>query len=513
MSEKRRLCATAVIFAVFTLALLWPEADGASMRASDGDQYERIAFNMVRYGRYHVSPRLTETSDAGPYFRREPGYPLFLATVFALSPEFPSLTHACISDGRCAAAAPVRRRVQWLTSLIQAMTVAATFLVAYTWTGSWLVSIAAGLFYLVLLPPLDTSIVLAAFLLFVHAVLAAETWRKPRLVTAVISGLALGLLVLTKAVFQYWLVGVALLWITGLWWDGPRRRALLPAAMALLIGAGILTLPWMVRNAVQVGHFGISGRSGELLAIRTEYGRMTWSEVRGAFAFYLPMNGALRDRAMRWLEPEVFGYRRFDRSRSNLAGFYRRTKRETGEVAARADRLDPGWRQRVGEWGLGRDDVLARASAELLREDWLKQAVLTLAFLERGSFFPIRHYDRFHGAADDASKRLLWFPMTLIQSLAWLLRYLLLPAVGIMAVVAWRRRSFELGFLVLPVIYVFGIHAVATHFESRYSHPSVVLLVLIFSVAAQEVWLCFRKLPRQVDTSKGDCVGRQGMVG
>ena len=236
------------------------------------------------------------------------------------------------------------------------MTVAATFLVTYTWTGSWLVSIAAGLFYLVLLPPLDTSIVIAAFLLFVHAVLAAETWRKPRLVTAVISGLALGLLVLTKAVFQYWLVGVALLWITGLWWDGPRRRALLPAAMALLIGAGILTLPWMVRNAVQVGHFSISGRSGELLAIRAEYGRMTWSEVRGAFAFYLPMKGALRDRAMRWLEPEVFGYRRFDRSRSNLAGFYRRTKRETGEVAARADRLDPGWRQRVRHRRLsGRD--------------------------------------------------------------------------------------------------------------------------------------------------------------
>ena len=159
MSEKHWLCATAVIFAVFTLALLWPDTDGARIRASDGGQYERIAFNMVRYSRYHVSPRLTETSDAGPYSRREPGYPLFLATVFALSPEFPSLTHACISDSRCAAAAPVRRRVQWLTSFIQAVTVAATFLVTYTWTGSWLVSIAAGLFYLVLLP-LDTAVVL-----------------------------------------------------------------------------------------------------------------------------------------------------------------------------------------------------------------------------------------------------------------------------------------------------------------------------------------------------------------
>ena len=489
MSEKHWLCATAVIFAVFTLALLWPDTDGARIRAADGKEYERIAFNMTHHGQYHDARQLGNGRARPPYVRRAPGYPLFLATVFALSPEFPSLTQACISDTQCDEAVPVRRRVQRLTSFIQAVTVAATFLVTYTWTGSWLVSIAAGLFYLVLLPPLDTAVVLAAFLLFVHAVLAAETWRNPRLVTAVISGLALGLLVLTKAVFQYWLVGVALLWITGLWWDGSRRRTLLPACLALLLGAGAVTLPWMMRNALQVEHFGISGRSGEVLAIRAEYGRMTWSEVRGAFAFWLPTsNAAVREAALQWLEPDEFGYRRFDRG--NPAGFYRRTKNNTGEVAARADRLEPGWRQYQSKDQVAYDAVLARASADLIREDWLKQAVLTLAFLERSSFFSIRHYDRFHGAADDARKRLLWFPMTLIQSLAWLLRNLLLPAVGLMAVVAWRRRRFELGFLLLPVLYVFGIHALTTHFIPRYAYPVVPLLVLVFSIAVHEVWLC-----------------------
>ena len=501
ISEREKTSAVALILAVFTLVLLGPEADGEIMRSSDRDQYEQIAFNMVRYGEYHVSSRLAEGPHPHPYFRREPGYPLYLASVFALSPEFRSLTQSCVSDARCEAAAPVRRRVQRLTSFLAAITVASTFLMTHAWTGSWPISIASGVFYLILLPLTDISGVLAASLLFVHAVLAAKAWRKPRLVTGAVSGTALGLLVLTKAVFQYWLVGVALIWAVGLWWDGSRRRSLLPACVALLVSASALTLPWMMRNAVQVGHFGISGRGGELLSIRAEYGRMTWSEVRGAFAFYLPTrNETLRQAVRRWLEPEVFGYARFDRD--NPAGFYRRAKTRTGEVAARADLLEPGWRQRVTEHGVGRDEVRARASAELFREDWLKQAVLTLVFLERGTFFETRYYDRSYGAADDTYRRFMWAPMTLMQSLAKQLRYLLLPALGLMLVTAWRRRSFEMGFLLLPVLYVLSIHAVATHYLPRYSYPAVPLLVLVFSIAAHEVWLCFKdKVERSQTTT------------
>ena len=384
MSKTGQRAGVALLLTVVGFALLWPEAEGGRLNPFEGGQYERIAFNMIHHGQYHDARQLGNGRARPPYVRRAPGYPLFLATVFALSPEFPSLTHACISDTQCAATVPVRRRVQRLTALIAAVTVAAVFLVAHTWTGNWLISIAAWVFYLILLPSSIAS-VLAACLLFVHAVLAAETWCRPRCVTGAISGVALGLLVLTKAVFQYWLVGVVLVCAVGLWWDGSRRRTLLPACLALLLGAAVVTLPWMMRNALQVEHFGISGRSGEVLAIRAEYGRMTWSEVRGAFAFWLPTNNAaVREAALQWLEPDEFGYRRFDRG--NPAGFYRRTKNNTGEVAARADRLEPGWRQYQSKNQVAYDAVLARASVDLIREDWLKQAVLTLAFLERGIF-------------------------------------------------------------------------------------------------------------------------------
>ena len=484
LGEKGALCAIALLLGIITLALLAPEANGGELRSSDGVQYERIAFNMVRHGAYDSSRQLTARNNRTPYFRREPGYPLFLASVFALSPEFGALAQSCISDGDCEAAAPVRTRVQWLASFLAAVIVASTFLAAHAWTRSWLLSIAAGLFYLVLLPT-DISSILAALLLFVHAVLAAEAWKKPRLVTGAVSGIALGLLVLTKAVFQYWLLGVTLAWATGLWYERSRRRSLLPAGLALLVFAGGLTLPWMTRNAVQAGHFGISGRNGEIFAIRAEYGRMTWSEVRGAFAFYLPSeNVTLRAALQRWLEPEAFGYARFERS--NPSGFYSRAKTGTGEVAARADQLEPAWRRRENDQA-AHDAVLGRAATELIREDWRKHAVLTLAFLARGTFFDTRDYDV---GASDGYHRVLWMPVTLVQSLAGQLRYLFLPALGLMLVIAWRRRSFDQGFILLPILYVIGIHAVATHFIPRYAYPVVPLLVLVFSIAVHEVWLC-----------------------
>ena len=479
------LAAAAVLFGACGVAMSWPLVDGEGLRSSDSSQYERIAFNLVRHGEFHDSRRPPQKRAAGlrPYTRRTPGYPAYLAAVFATFPEIGGIGHACISDPECAAAVPVRRRVQQATAVVVGLTVAATFLAAWVLTGSRAASAAAGLLCLLLLPR-DIPSLLSGFLLLGHAVLAAETWRRPRLVTGVASGIALGLLALTKAVFQYWLAGVVIVWLAAAWRDAGRGRASAPAFAALLVAAWSLTLPWMVRNAVQAGEFGISGRDGEVLAIRAEYGRMTWAELRGAFAYYLPVPSAadgLRRAAMRWLEPEIFGYARFDQG--NPEGFYRRARRNEGDVAARANAIDPEWR--AGQ--AARDAALTRASLELMREDWLKHAALTLVFAERGSeFFSGAICD---SAADFLGARWEW------QS-GWLahrvcapagLSYLFLPALGWLLVLAWKRRDAATAFLLLPAACSFGFHALATEFTPRYSFPLIPVLALAFALAAREV--------------------------
>ena len=488
-SEGFRVAAVAGALALCTLALSWPVADLGVPRASDRNQYESVAFNLVRHGEFHdfdPEERLRKRDVA--YSRREPGYSLYLAAVFALSPEFDSLSHACLLDPACEAADPLRRRVWGLTFLLGAGAVALTFVTTFLLTASWTVSIAAGGLGMLLIPPLlarDIPSFLAGVFLLTHATLAAHAWRKPRMATGLLSGVALGLLVLTKAVFQYWLAGAALALAAGLWLDADRRRTLAPACAALLLGACLLTLPWMVRNAVQAGQFGISGRDGELLAIRAEYGRMTWPELRGAFAFYLPNLPVVGDRArslaLRWLEPETFGYTRFDRD--NPDGFYGRAKDDTGDVAARADLIDPEWRASQAS----KDAALKQAAVDLMRTDWPKQAALTLVFAERGARVSVGSC---RTLTDPAHKRFGWaigWPMGHACNLARIWAVVLIPIAGVLLVLAWRRRSIALGLVLLPIVYGFGIHALATHFIERYSRPLIPLLVVVAALVANEL--------------------------
>ena len=492
-TERTRAAAAAAAFALCAIALSWPVADLGTPGAFDRDEYQRIAFNLARHGVFHDA---RSVQDVGPYSRREPGYPLFLAAVFASSPEFAAApSWECIEDPDCEEAAPVRERVWRLTFLLAGAAVAVAFLATFVLTRSWTVSAVIGGGWSLLLTPLVLTMAAPSFLaglfLLVHAALAAQMWRNPRIATGVLSGIALGLLVLTKAVFQYWLAGVALVLAAGLWRDADRRRTLWPACAALVLAAWSLTLPWMARNAVKTGHFGVSGRAGEILAIRAEYGRMTWPEIRGAFAYYLPAASSepsgvpihrIRALAMQWLEPETFGYTRFDIE--NPAGFYSPGMDMAGAAAERANRIDPRWSS--GDQA-SIDAVLAQAAADLIRKDWLKHMALTLVFAEKGLAFQTSACSTLTAPVDQRFGRLIG---ELAGPTCRVARYgtvLVWPFAGLLAVLAWRRRDVSLALLLLPAAYSFGIHAAVTDYNPRYSLPLLPVLVVATALAVHEL--------------------------
>ena len=448
-----------------------------------GDGYDRISFNLVRHGEFQgptstgcpvlhsplrrsaatplqPSPFATLGSRE-PNSYRAPGYPLYLAAIFATFPESDLRTWDAACRDSCVPPATLGRRAVRVTAVLSAATLGGVFALTLFLGGSWMASIAAGagllLWYFRALDSYSLGMqdFLAAFLLLGHTAFAAIMWRRPRIVTGVSSGVALGLLALTKAVFQYWLVGIAVVLFTGLWLETDRRRTLLPACVALVLAALAVTTPWMARNAVEVGHFGISGRDGEVLAIRAEYGRMNWSEVPGAFAYWLrefpgiPAHTRALNSVRRWLEPET-GYTNFDRD--NPDGYYRRAKLMAGAVAARADQIDSEW------WSsqVKCDSVLRQASVELMRVDWRKHVALTPAFAVRGA-----------GAMG-----------------AGVLGLLVVPAFITVLLVAWKRRDMALALVMLPALYGFGIHAMATHFIPRYAYPLVPVALIVCALAA-----------------------------
>lgn len=477
-SEPARVVLVTIVFgaAAFVLAEWSRPRSG-----SDFLQNANIARNVILHGEFHDSIEVPKRRAEGvlrPYARRPPGYPLLLTAAFLATPGFRSLSLDCITDPGCAAAEPLFRRVRWLTKALTAVTAAGIFAALFALTASWPVSIAGGGLGMLLLRMNELEL-LAACLLLGHSVLAALLWRRPRVSIGLASGVALGLLALTRAIFQYWLIGIALVCAAGVWRDRARRRRLLPACAALVIAAWATALPWMVRNAVEMGRFGVAGQAGEILAIRAEYGRMTWSEVRGAFAYYLPQGlvaNRVRNTVMGWLEPDGYGYARFDRD--NPDGFYERAKAFNGDVAARADRSHPP-RWRV--WYPYQDAALRDAASALIREDWLRHAVLTLAFAERG------YGGLLHGCPAGG----VWLTNAAREVCirASMLTFLLLPpAIGLLAVTAWRRRDLSLALLLLPAGWAFGAHAAATHFIPRYFYPLVPVLIVAFAIAGHEIW-------------------------
>lgn len=495
--ERRRLLIVAAVLGTCAFGLF--RVDGGSRGLAADTAYLTLGFNLARFGEYHNSKSLPEDRAAGrltPYFQREPGFPLYLAAVFASSPETDSLTARCFQDTACTAAAPVMRRVWRVTSVLVSASVAFMFIVTFLLTRSRSASVAAGLAGLLVMPMLAAASVhdfVAALLLLLHATLAALTFRRPRLATGVAGGLALGLLALTRAVFQYWLAGVVVVLAAGLWQDRRRRRVLMPACAALAAAAWMTAAPWMLRNAVVAGHFGVSGLGGWALALRAEHDLMTWAEVRGAFAYWLPdvsVLGAARGRLMSRLEPPDFGYTRFDEDRRR--GFIGRTHRHEGEVAARAERIDPRWRESAA----AQDAALRRAALGVMRDNWLKHAVLTPALALHGAnVFP----DRCQADVRDVAARFgapLGWPMRRVCGVAGLAAFLgALAFLGVLATVAWRRRDVGLALLLSPAVYAFGIYAFALYFVGRYSRPLVPLLVVAAAMGAHEARLRWCRRP------------------
>ena len=420
-------------------------------QAADPELHGRQAYHLAGRGEFRYPDPVEfdrgQGGRAGWYSTQPPGDTVYLAAIFLSVPEFPTLTWPCIWDASCTAGSRLRQRARLVTAFVRGVTVSVAVLAAFLFTGRVTPAALAGLLCLLLLQK-DTPTLLASLLLLAHAALAARTWSHPRLLTGLASGVALGLVVLISAIYQYSLIGVPLIWLAGVWLYPERRRSTAPAFATLAVAAWAVTLPWMVRNATHDGGFSISGGGGKVLAHRAEYGLMTWSELRGAFAYFLPPQlPALREPAMRWLAPDTYGYARFDRDATE--GFYRRVRDRTGEVTGRADRLDPGWRTAdVAR----QDEVMRSAATDIYLETWPKQIALTAVFAHRGTWG-------------------LW-----------------LPTAGLVGFLVWRRRDYALAFLLLPVIGTAMGLAVGTHFIERYAYPFIPLSAVVISLALSELW-------------------------
>ena len=333
----------------------------------------------------------------------------------------------------------------------------------------------------------------AAALIVAVAALSWTTATARRPLYAALLGLALAALALTKVVFVYLWIPIALMFVAADWlrrrvdWTTAALIGVLFTSQAIPVGG------WMARNYLTSGDFSIvEARSANVLGFRASLNTMRHDEWVAGFAYYLPLTRAN-------LQSAGIPKKSFERFEFN--GWFRRTSR-WHDARRRAQLWTDDNPALVGLDELGQrrwvNDTMADEAVALLVADpvqHLKVALLLAwrgVFTESGLGFPgdpmnrrladlagwndWRRWHRPFGPAGATLVNLTGF-LALIVVPLWL----------------WvGRGQFEATLVFLPALYAHGAYAMASIFLPRYAVPQIPLRVTATMVLLYLSWTSLR---------------------
>ena len=450
-----RLIQVALALAVLGL-FLWRAGDalGPDPRISDSREYLAQASNLARLGILGSANR-GPGGQVLPSCNRLPGYPAFLALGMHLFPHLLDL-----SPDQAAQAPLIQLKYLQLGALLitaLAGGVAGALVAGSVWAG-------LACFALVSLHPLNlhwagwllaenlTGLVIMLFSLSLVLLI-----RWPRAWLALICGLLLGCLGLTRGVFfHFWPVGaVFIAWAA--WGKGWGFKKGLGLALCLLLSFWLLAAPWLVRNHQLFGRWVVSQRGGIVLALRAAYDQMTPREMVGSFYAWTPWYRAQK------LVKHLFYPKYFDDADLRNLDYdnpqgYRRS------VYARWDRLMD---KHGDDWFKAEDEMGAAAKKAILSHPWRHLAV-TASLFNRG----------------------IWVGEG---------RWYFLAFVGFWGLAIWSlfRKRHDIQALLVPACFCYAVHSLATHNLPRYTVPlwPVFLVADVVSLFLLARWLLGRRRP------------------
>ena len=314
----------------------------------------------------------------------------------------------------------------------------------------------------------------AATLLILTAFLAFRMFHRRRLTDGVWLGLTLAALVLTKVVFVYLWIFIALALVA---LDAIDRRVDRSTALLVTVFVGSHFIPvaaWMARNHSAVGSFTVvEGRQTGVLLTREAYHNMRDDEFAAALWYFLPVT---RHRT----GDDGVAAGSIERSAPFSPSSFR------GSTSADSDR--------------SAEDILDGLLTEPVRH--LRTSVLLAwrgVFLARSVSGPSAP-DRDLGYSAQANGQRLAEQWELLPWPRWGVPFNALFStihhlagfLSLLVVPAWfwlGRKRPDVVLIALPALYCHGVYATATHFIPRYADPetplrSVAVMLLLFLVAS-----------------------------
>jgi hypothetical protein len=277
-----------------------------------------------------------------------------------------------------------------------------------------------------------------------------------------LAGACFGVLALVKALFLYITLGLVIA-IPSL--SLLLRRSMGAAVLrAAVLGAlaALVVLPWMLRNYLDMGQFGISQRGGEVLYDRAIMDQMTRDEYVGSF--YLsapyPLNGALR-RLFGYSNKDIEEGGRLQRlNQSSDSSFFVRDY--SAENAGRPqDAITYVHRAGADRVLLSNQLAAAGNPQPEIASDREVQARARAIILHH----PFRH-------------------LALIPMYLWQGAFFSFPALAVIVFYAFSHRKYELAVMVLPAFASLLFYASFAHLEPRYGIPTYPIIICVLVALA-----------------------------
>ena len=482
----------AVLLVSLCLVLLVYDTGNISLRpaGADGWQNLKLGLTLAREGHYR------EHSTQVGYHRREPFMPAVIA-MFDLMRQalgYAPLPIRCLQSTytECWPKHAPYKVVQVVFLLLAA--VGSFFLVLWftgskllSYTSFFLVAKSAGLLYG--LDDFYTEIVTAA-LMVSTCVLSLLALNKRRWEYSALLGLSLTALVLTKVVFAWLWVFIALAFMVSelLEKKSNRSTALLVSVFLAVHFASVGA--YMARNYVTSGDFSlVERRAGPVWSIRAAYNEMRDDEFAVGFWYYLPMTSE-SELVNRGVPPAAF-----ERFSPDYGAGFRLTGQRNYRSRLRGDEWEPARREAQRE-------IANDAKAQILANPW-QHLKVSLLLAWRGVFveYGLGHAHGVRGSAGgergehargghmpggDQRVADLWgfeaWPR-------WGHRFsgvtsTIVNLTGSLALIVaplwfwFSRGRFEAVLVTLPALYLHGVYTVASHFIPRYAQPEIPLRVV-----------------------------------
>lgn len=491
------------ILVLVILTQLMAATDTRLHASFDQKHYIALGYNLARFETFSMERDLalrpmegsaTVTDRPPPlYGGREPLYPFLLSLVFKASGF--DLAEIDVRDlvWKGGAAYPgVVATLKLFQSILFALTAVATLVAIRCISGSWMLAYVLSF----LLAGCDILWVrflrvetLAALLSIVLALalwagMAART-RTRRLLFWTGAGVALGVLALTKGLYQYLpllIMAGCLVLLAGTYLWARRLEVRFLDALVIGIVAYAFILPWAARNHVEFGKFTLSTRAGSILEHRATFSTITFPEYLASIEFYSRFSGISStpiDHPFAKREDMRRLINKYSDGRTIDYPTFRNLRTIKAEMGA------------LRQTGYSR----AAAAAKIYLQSLPVQVAMVLPLSIRASNLAVRGWK--------AQNPLLKVGARLSRDVFQILRWAFLPVLfAAVAMAAWRG-DWPVFVAFLPSLYHYGMNVMFTHYIPRYNAMLVPIFLVAISYVAVIAWRWARGSRAKANTAAG----------